>query len=131
VFAFLGFDCSMLLWLWLGHWLALLGFVCSTPLWLSLDHWLVLLTLIVQFHYDCGLAINLHSWDSIGLAFCPHWAWNATNLWGTQSHHPHSQVQQIELVVGAHKPHQQRTLHHKQGFNGLRVHVGWDKTSLS
>jgi len=36
-----------------------------------------------------------------------------------------------QLVVGAHEPHQQRTLHHEQDLGGAGVRVGWDKASLS
>ncbi len=36
-----------------------------------------------------------------------------------------------QLVVGAHKPHQERTLHHEQDLDGPQLRVGWDKAYLS
>ncbi len=36
-----------------------------------------------------------------------------------------------QLVVGAHEPHQQRTLQHEQALGGAGVRVGWDKAALT
>ncbi len=83
----------------------------------------------------CGLCLHsrilaVQCRDGRGLAF----AHVELEVQKTSGEHKHIALVygcRKELVVGAHEPHQQRTLHHEQDLRGPRVRVGWDKASLS